>query len=475
MVSDSDTGERAPTVTAQMLARMTGSNGHAVAPADGKRDHELTGGEDAVQDLPTLSELLEGAESFIAQYVVLPSNDASAAQALFVAHTHAFDGAHSTPYLLLMSPERRSGTTRDLEAIELLVSRAWRVIGPSEAALFRKLATKPTLILDEIDAIFGTNTERTEPLRAILNAGNRPGASCARCVGDNQEVVDFPVWAPKLLAGIDTGRLPDTIRDRAVLIVMQRKTAMEHVERFRHRDAEAEAAPIREALAAWADTAVPFLAVARPELPGELNDRAAEAWEPLLAIADMAGGDWPRRARAAAVALVCDDEDESSLGGRLLTSLRDAFGDAQHAAPRTSSRTSIATKNSRSAASGMGRALTLGGWRTYCARTESSRGPYASVTARRRRATGVSSSPTRGAGGYPRTCRHSATTQTRSGSLPPLQPPQCRHQISSRHKRSGMNAGMWRRWRMWRMWRERRPRSRGSGRRGSRDRARPGL
>jgi hypothetical protein len=56
----------------------------------------------------------------------------------------------------------------------------------------------------------------------MLNAGKRPGASVARCVGDGakQSVVDFTVYCPKLLAGIDTGRLPDTISGRAIKIEM---------------------------------------------------------------------------------------------------------------------------------------------------------------------------------------------------------------------------------------------------------------
>jgi Protein of unknown function (DUF3631) len=142
-------------------------------------------------------------------------------------------------------------------------------------------------------------------LRAILNAGNRPGASVARCVGDGakQSVVDFSVYCPKLLAGIDTGRLPDTISDRAIKLEMKRKTTGEAVERFYLRDVEPIADPLRDRLAAWALSNMQQLADARPELPGELDDRAGEAWEPLFAISDLAGTVWPSRARAAALAL----------------------------------------------------------------------------------------------------------------------------------------------------------------------------
>ena len=68
------------------------------------------------------------------------------------------------------------------------------------------------------------------------------------------------------------------------------------------------------------------LADARPQTPEGLSDRAQDAWEPLLAIADLASGDWPDRARRAAVALSGNrDVDEEEIGVRLLAALRSAF------------------------------------------------------------------------------------------------------------------------------------------------------
>jgi hypothetical protein len=277
-------------------------------------------------------ELLDLVLAFVGRYVVLPGEHEATALALWIAHTHALAGAHATPYLLVVSPERRSGKTRLLEVVELLVANPWSVAGVSEAAMFRKIASqRPTLLLDEIDAIFGSATERTEPLRALLNAGNRPGASVARCVGKGSEqtVKDFDVYCPKLLAGIDTGtRLPDTIRDRAVAIRMQRKTSTEPVERFRRRYAAPDATAIRDQLAAWASDRVESLIAADPHVPDALNDRAADAWEPLLAIADDAAGQWPERARQAAVALTHGAEvDEAGYGTLILAKLRDLLID----------------------------------------------------------------------------------------------------------------------------------------------------
>ena len=277
------------------------------------------------------ADVLADVERFVRRYVVI-GEEQLVAVALWVAHTHAFDAAHATPYLTVLSPEKRSGKTRLIEALALLVRGGWHAAGASEAALFRKISDhRPTLLLDEVDAIFGSHSERTEPLRAILNAGNRPGASVARCIGDGakQSVVDFSVYCAKLLAGIDTGRLPDTIADLAIKIEMKRKTTGEPVERFYVRDAAPIAGPLRDRLAAWAQANAGTLVVARPELPDELSDRAGEAWEPLLAIADLAGGTWPARGREAALHLSASMEadDAASRGVQLLAAIRVAVGD----------------------------------------------------------------------------------------------------------------------------------------------------
>jgi hypothetical protein len=52
-------------------------------------------------------------------------------------------------------------------------------------------------------------------------------------------------------------------------------------------------------------------------VPYGLNDRACDNWSPLLAIADLAGGEWPQRARAAALDLSGagrDDEQDVPVG-----------------------------------------------------------------------------------------------------------------------------------------------------------------
>jgi Protein of unknown function (DUF3631) len=59
-----------------------------------------------------------------------------------------------------------------------------------------------------------------------------------------------------------------------------------------------------------------------------VEDRAADTWEPLIAIADPADGDWPARARKAAIALNAEDDTDTTLDARLLADLRDVFDEA---------------------------------------------------------------------------------------------------------------------------------------------------
>lgn len=212
-----------------------------------------------------------------------------------------------------------------------MVARPWFVVEPSEAVLFRKVsATKPTLLVDEMDATFGKDSTAVEGIRGIYNAGYRAGASVPRCVCQSHEVRDFEVYCPKAFPGIKA--LPDTVTDRSIPVRLRRRAPHERKPgRFRLSVVRPELAPLRKALEEWAETVAEDLAPAEPALPDELGDRAQDSWGPLLAIADLAGPRWASRARRAAVILQADAEDQD-LGVVLLGHLREAFGEADKVA-----------------------------------------------------------------------------------------------------------------------------------------------
>lgn len=253
--------------------------------------------------------LLDNVAAFVRRYVVVNDHQVTTI-AVWIAHTHAFAAADCTPYLQVTSATKRAGKSRLLEVMEPLVTRPWLTGRTSAAALVRKVdAEWPTLLLDESDAAFRGEKEYAEALRGILNTGYRRSGKSTVCVGQgaNIHAHDFKTFCPKAIAGI--GDLPDTIADRSIPIQLRRRMRDEPCERWRERDGHREANPLREQLATWGPSALEALRDARPAFPEGLGDRQADVWEPLLAIADMAGGTWPSRARNAAIVLTGSAED----------------------------------------------------------------------------------------------------------------------------------------------------------------------
>lgn len=280
-------------------------------------------------DAPDATCPLDDVHTFLGRFVAYPSEHAHNAHTLWVAHTHLMDAWESTPRLAFLSPEPASGKTRALEATELLVPNPVEAVNVTPAYLFRKVGHEdgpPTVLFDEIDTVFGPRAKDNEEVRGLLNAGHRRGAVAGRCVvrGKIVETEEIPAYCAVAIAGL--GEIPDTILSRAVVVRMRRRGPQERVEAYRRRVVIDEGQRLAARLAAWADTIRQDVTDAWPEMPATIEDRDSDVWEPLLAVADAAGGDWPERARRSAVALVAlSKAGTPSLGIRLLADLRDVL------------------------------------------------------------------------------------------------------------------------------------------------------
>jgi hypothetical protein len=280
--------------------------------------------------------LLDEIRDFVNAYVRFVSDHHSTVVALWILHTWIVGAFYTTPRLILDSAEPGSGKTRVLELLVLLCRNGKLTLSTTTAALYRRISAAadadeppPTVLQDESDAVFGKATSpQTEDLRALYNAGYKRGATVDRCEGDaaRMRVKEFPVFAAVAMAGL-AGRMPDTITSRGITLHMRRRRPGDHLAEFRERDARAEAEPIRARIEAWA-VCEQELVEARPTMPPGVRDRPAEVWEPLLAIADYAGGHWPKTARDACTHFVLDqnsDDDKMSLGQRLLRDIKEVF------------------------------------------------------------------------------------------------------------------------------------------------------
>jgi Bifunctional DNA primase/polymerase, N-terminal/Protein of unknown function (DUF3631) len=272
--------------------------------------------------------LLDDLHAFIKRFIVV-SAASFVALTLWIVFTYLLDVAETSPRLALTSPVKRCGKSRLLGVLSALIYKPIPTSNVSPSAIFRTIDQEQcSLLVDEADAMPRKGSERGEEMRGLLNSGHtREAAFAIRNIksGDDWIPKKFSTWAAIAVAAI--GRLPDTWADRSIAIAMQRKSPRQQVERLIRRNvgARAEAAELARKIARWVADHRSELASAIPDLPKELDDRASDNWESLLAIADLSGGDWPRLARQAAVSLSTGREEGSSVGEELLDDIREIF------------------------------------------------------------------------------------------------------------------------------------------------------
>lgn len=271
--------------------------------------HEPVNGEELLNDL----------RDTIQRFIVCEQETAITA-ALWIVFTWLIDHVQVAPLAVITAPEKRCGKSQLLNLIGRVSRRPLVASNISPPATFRVIeAHGPTLLIDEADTFFRENEE----LRGVINSGHtRQSAYVIRTVGEDHEPRQFSTWGAKAISGI--GHLAETMMDRAVILELRRKLPNETVQRLRHAE-PGLFDRLASRLARYAEDAGPDIERARPELPEALNDRAQDNWEPLLAIADHAGGDWPRSARLAALKISGSEQEPISLSTELLTDIQEIF------------------------------------------------------------------------------------------------------------------------------------------------------
>ena len=263
--------------------------------------------------------LLDDLTHTYCRFVSLPDGGAEAL-ALWIVFTYALDAFDVAPILALCSPLKRCGKTTTEDLTVALARRSLAAANITVAALYRTVEQyAPTLIVDEADTFLLTNLA----LRGIINSGHtRATAFVIRTAGHEPRL--FATWGARMIALI--GRLPATLEDRAIVLPMRRRAPDERVDRIRRTALRRELDALRHRAVRWVSDHQAALRAADPAMPTELDDRQADNWRPLLAIADAAGGAWATRARATARTLSRSVvEADTAAPIQLLADLRSLF------------------------------------------------------------------------------------------------------------------------------------------------------
>ena len=271
--------------------------------------------------------VLDEARAFLARFASWPSEAALTAATLWAAHCHATDGDRvlvfgSTPRLAILSDEPGCGKTRVLELLELLIPRPVRCSNPTAPGLTRVINdSRATILCDEIDRLFGKGKGKQD-VQAVLNAGYRRGSSVLTAAGATA------TFGPVGLAGMGAtfSTSPDLLPtyQRSVVIWMRKPDPGAMPEDFRDRLHAPVGQAIRDAMGEWAHSQALSLYGTWPDLPDGIHGRDADIWEPLLSVADVAGGPWPEMARAACCEIALGAGGNPSAippGARLLADL----------------------------------------------------------------------------------------------------------------------------------------------------------
>lgn len=266
------------------------------------------------------NELLISLTDFIKKYIALNEQQAITI-ALWIIFTYCIDAFHVSPILNISSPEKRCGKSTLILLLQFLVKQPMPSSNITAAAIFRTVELyHPTLLIDEADTFI--RNDKLE-LRGIINSGHtRTSAFVMRIVGQNNEPRQFSTWCAKCIAGI--GNLPDTINDRSIIIKLNRKKPDEKIEKLRFKD-ELKFLEIKRKCLRFATDNLTILQNTNPKIPATLNDRAADNWEPLLAIAHIAGERWHDISNKAFHYINKQEPEYVSMPTQLLSDIKKVF------------------------------------------------------------------------------------------------------------------------------------------------------
>lgn len=261
--------------------------------------------------------LLNRIEAISTKFVICDQHTRTATT-LWIVLTWLSEHVDCLPIANITAPEKNCGKTTLLSFIGKLAFQPLTTSNITSSALFRAIEKwQPTLLIDEADSF----ADEDEAIRGIINAGHtKDSAFVIRCSGDDHEPKRFSVWGPKAMSGI--GKRAGTIQSRSIELRLRRKMPGESTSRIKTGKAEFEV--LQQHIARWTKDISATLRDMEPDFPETLQNRDADNWEPLFAIADCAGGRWPKMTREAALDSIKSDEN-MSVAQELISDIKDIF------------------------------------------------------------------------------------------------------------------------------------------------------
>lgn len=303
-----------PAILDKLVNRQRGGNADADLPFP---EHEPW------QEPINPAELLDVVKATIKRFIILDDEQATAS-ALWCAMTWFINSISIAPLCIINAPEKACGKSQLLTVMGRMSYRPLSSSNATPSALFRAVELwKPTIMIDEADTFFRDNPELT----GLVNAGFERGTTILRSesTGDSFIPKAFAVYSAKAIAGIQLEKhLTEATLSRGIIIKLRKKLSGESIDKMRHAE-DGLFDSISSKLARFAEDYSERVRLACPALPDSLGDREQDFYEPLLAIASMAGDGWFTKATSAALVLCHSVEKQESIGNELLADIQAVF------------------------------------------------------------------------------------------------------------------------------------------------------
>jgi len=258
-------------------------------------------------------ELLDAVESQFAKYIIIHDKVVAPIVPVWLAFAWVHDIAVFSPILVFQGADTGMGKSVASEAASRLAPRGYMLAKPTGPSIYRLVdSMHPTLFIDDADKLLAEDHD----LATVIRASWKRGVAVPRVV--KGEVRLFDAFGPRSLNGIDLSAHLDTAtRTRCITLQLLPKLEGETVISMRYADGDENFVILRRKFMRWATDNMAALKDARPRMPEGFFSRLEENYHLLFAIADLAGGEWPKRVRAAAIKL-SREHAEPSLQKRLL-------------------------------------------------------------------------------------------------------------------------------------------------------------